>query len=86
MGVLACDRDGCSNIMCDVCIDGKWYICWDCEQDFIAFVESKQFESDKELTEERLLKLMKKFMNSRKSNKTPVDLGIINQFLNKYRK
>lgn len=31
MGVMACDRSGCENVMCDRCILGRSaYICWEC--------------------------------------------------------
>ena len=30
MGVLACDRRGCDNIMCDYVSDEYGYLCWEC--------------------------------------------------------
>ena len=30
MGVLACDRKGCDNIMCDNYSSEHGYICWEC--------------------------------------------------------
>ena len=30
MGVLACDRKGCENIMCDHYSSTHGYICWEC--------------------------------------------------------
>lgn len=30
MGVLACDRRGCDNIMCDYVSDEHGYLCWEC--------------------------------------------------------
>lgn len=30
MGVLACDRKGCDNIMCDNYSPEYGYICWEC--------------------------------------------------------
>ena len=30
MGVLACDRDGCKNIMCDRLSYRFGYLCWEC--------------------------------------------------------
>lgn len=30
MGVLACDRKGCKNIMCDRYSPKYGYICWEC--------------------------------------------------------
>lgn len=34
MGVMACDRNSCSNIMCDICIAGRWYVCDECAAEF----------------------------------------------------
>ncbi len=34
MGVLACDRAGCSNIMCDILVAGQWYVCNECADEF----------------------------------------------------
>ena len=30
MGVLACDRNGCDNIMCDYVSHRYGYLCWEC--------------------------------------------------------
>lgn len=34
MGVMACDRTDCENIMCDICIAGRYYVCRDCAHEF----------------------------------------------------
>jgi hypothetical protein len=39
MGVMACDRRDCENIMCDTCIDGRWYICRECQEEFKLYLE-----------------------------------------------
>lgn len=34
MGVLACDRKGCDNIMCDnISHERNEYLCWQCKQE-----------------------------------------------------
>ncbi len=33
MGVLACARSDCPNIMCDLLVDG-YYLCWECCEEF----------------------------------------------------
>lgn len=38
MGVLACDRNGCDQIMCDTCIEGRWYVCPDCQSEFRSII------------------------------------------------
>lgn len=45
MGVLACDRKGCENVMCDRYSNEHGYICSEC---FDEMVESEQFESIEE--------------------------------------
>lgn len=38
MGVLACNRNDCRNIMCDrLILDGEAYICNDCFDELLAF-------------------------------------------------
>ena len=37
MGVLACDRYGCTNIMCDrLQKDGTWYLCHECFDELVT--------------------------------------------------
>lgn len=33
---MACDRNGCENVMCNICIDGRYYVCHYCAQEFKA--------------------------------------------------
>lgn len=48
MGVLACDRNKCENVMCDTCIAGSYYICDECIEEFKDQVRN----SDLNLTHE----------------------------------
>ncbi len=52
MGVLSCSRRGCDNIMCDTCVQGIGYICWDCQDEFKLYVSSHcmHIETDEEIT------------------------------------
>lgn len=36
MGVLACDREGCENVMCDRLSQRYGYICWECFDELVA--------------------------------------------------
>jgi hypothetical protein len=36
MGVLACDRQGCENVMCDYYSHTYGYLCYDCMQELKA--------------------------------------------------
>ncbi|MDA3780316.1 MAG: hypothetical protein PF487_08905 [Bacteroidales bacterium] len=55
MGVLSCDKRGCTNIMCDTCVNGEYYICYDCKIDFKdwmktqspLYMDSREFIYDK---------------------------------------
>lgn len=50
MGVLACDRYGCDNIMCDFYSHTYGYLCWECKNelentpmtDFANFMQSSK--------------------------------------------
>lgn len=53
MSVLACDRTGCSNIMCDRLSHTYGYICWECFDELVESDTSNIFEfmaSDKNKT------------------------------------
>ena len=62
MGVMACDRFGCENIMCNkLILDGEYYICHEC------FAELKH-EKDNWPTDTKardVFALIKVFMDSR---------------------
>lgn len=59
MGVMSCYRKNCDNIMCDIYITDIGYICYDCQ---------KEFGEKKYKTETKLLKALKEFMSTRKSD------------------
>ena len=40
MGVLACDRNGCENIMCDYYSDTYGYLCWECYNELLEKCDS----------------------------------------------
>ena len=54
MGVLACDRKGCDNVMCDYVSSEHGYICWECLSELKAkgmcdigvFMGSEKVEKD----------------------------------------
>ncbi len=57
MGVLACDRTGCTHIMCDTLIRNN-YLCWSCLAEFKAEV------GDQERSEREFVELLKRFLES----------------------
>ena len=60
MGVLMCNRNGCDNVMCDVTVEGTWYICSNCIEEFLN-KKGRKFES-----KGKFLKKFEKFINSNK--------------------
>ena len=54
MGVMACDRTDCERIMCNTCINGEYYICNECEDEFKNYLKKKGITSSskRELMEE----------------------------------
>jgi len=60
MGVKACSRKNCENIMCDICIDGKWYLCRTCFEELKEY--KRQWQSN--LTTLQVLLLIKTFIKT----------------------
>lgn len=80
MGVMACDREACSNIMCNTCIAGKWYMCSDCVEEFKAYVETF---STKPATESEYIEMVGVFMSTRKGRYSGEEIEL-DEFLKKY--
>lgn len=81
MSVLACDKKGCENIMCDTCIDGKYYICNNCKEDFKEWLSN--LNEPLYLDSLTFIKeLFIKFMNEYKEETTTdLDFTLVNEFL-----
>jgi len=45
MGVLACDRNGCDNIMCDRHSQEHGYICYECFEELVSSGPTTDIES-----------------------------------------
>lgn len=73
MGVLACDRKGCDNIMCDTLID-NYYICYECKAEF----ESKI--GDGSFSEAELFERFAGFMETRKSHHSEDKMITVDDF------
>ena len=74
MGVLACDRNGCTNVMCDMFVD-EMYVCNECAAEFREQVggEAKPI---RELSEAFL-----KFMRSGKPMHSDNRIITVDEFL-----
>lgn len=85
MGVLACDRKGCGSIMCDNCVESKWYVCDDCIEEFKQYVSNNLLWGEV-ISDERLLELFELFIEKEKQI---VDFNIsdkVNEFFEKYKR
>ncbi len=46
MGILACDRPGCDNMMCDYMVLRRYYLCWECLKELKVFKHSLTHVTD----------------------------------------
>lgn len=85
MGVLACDRKDCDNIMCDNYVRGVGYICWECEREFKDYVDEKHIELT---TEQQIINELNSFMNTEKGEHKKDDSKVmtIDDFFNQHRR
>ena len=63
MGVMACDRKNCENIMCDTLIDES-YICNECKEEFKQYAVSDKSNNVQERRE--LIAKFRMFMQTEK--------------------
>jgi len=77
MGVLACDRKGCDNIMCDRLSHRYGYICNDCFEELVNRISTQENRG-------LLVTAIEEFMDSDKynTNYTP-DRNFIEAYLDK---
>jgi hypothetical protein len=83
MGVLACDRKDCENIMCDTCIDGRYYICYDCEKEFKEYLIKENISPT---TEGEIIREIEMFMATTKGVYNRGDDITVDDFFNKNRR
>ena len=76
MGVLACDRRGCDNIMCDTYIPTVGYICNECKEEFIGTTEHT-------MTDAGIMYALTVFMDQYK-NPYERDVEGLRQFFDKF--
>lgn len=82
MSVLACDRNGCENIMCDILVLSTYYVCEECAEEFI----SKTILPD-DATDETLNVLFTQFMGSAFSYPQPGEsTSRAEEFIDSYRR
>lgn len=81
MGVKACDRDGCDNILCDICVDNL-YVCNSCATEFINKYDKPKTEDEWKWSFRTFL-----FTNKNVWSALVIPDGYItgNDFLSKYR-
>jgi hypothetical protein len=82
MGVLACSRKNCDNIMCDCYIPEIGYICYNCKDEFKEYLENK---GKIDISEQEIIEELKIFMSIDKNyNYFSKDKIDIDNFFNNY--
>jgi len=84
MGVLSCSRNHCSNIMCDTYVDGVGYVCWECRKEFEEYMTTTGEMG--ELNEGKIIRHLKKFMDTNKGEYTNGDKMTVSDFFKQYTK
>jgi hypothetical protein len=74
MGVLACDRAGCENIMCDILVDNQ-YVCNKCANEFRSLM------GDGSTTLREMGLAFDSFMDSKKPNYVSDVIVNVDEFL-----
>lgn len=73
MGVMACDRSGCDNVMCDLMVDNS-YVCNECANEFREAVGTDQIQLGEMLVKFR------QFMQSEKVCASPKNMVDVDEF------
>lgn len=78
MGVKACDRVDCENVMCDRCING-YYVCSSCAEEFSLEI------GDYRMTRSELSSRFRNFLGTPKTchDGSPIEFINVQQFLNR---
>ena len=74
MGVMACDRHGCEEIMCNLCVNNK-YLCSYCADEFKELI-GEELMSKKDLSIK-----FDNFMRSKKMYTGSNDIMTVNEFI-----
>jgi len=83
MGVLACDRNGCENIMCDIYVSGSFYVCRECKNEFQEYLEKENISVS---TEGEIKRELTKFMATEKGYYNIGENMGVEDFFKKYTK
>lgn len=79
MSVLACNRVGCNNIMCDTYVPHIGYICFECQKEFINFLINNGYIVNNEY---QVIEHLEQFMSK---YKTSYESGMnVDEFFKKY--
>lgn len=79
MGVIQCNRKGCTEIMCQTQIPGIGNICYDCKKEFTDQM------SYQELPEREMFSKLREFMNTEREQGSDEQVNAWN-FFRKYEK
>lgn len=78
MGVKACRRKNCENIMCDTYISGLGYICYSCQNEFKDYSEQLGLDVS---TEGKILAELELFMKTQPHRESGREISIDSFFL-----
>jgi len=81
MGVLACSRSNCGNIMCDTYVDGIGYICGECRGEFKEYLDRNNLDPTNEAEIKEHLSV---FMETDKDAFTISEDISVDDFFNKH--
>lgn len=80
---MSCYRPNCTNIMCDVYVDGVGYVCDECESEFKVYLEKHNINPE---TEGEIKTALKVFMATEKDYYMKGDEMDLNEFFNQHRR
>ena len=81
MGVMECYRKNCEQIMCGTYIDSVGYICYECKAEFEEYLNEKGIE---ELPEGKMIRELKRFMETTKDEYRQSEPMNVSEFFKQY--
>ena len=81
MSVMSCSRPDCPQIMCDFCVDGFGYVCYECQKEFKEYLEKEGLNPT---TEGEILRELQKFMATPKGKYAQGKEMTVTEFFKQY--
>ena len=83
MGVMSCSRKACEEIMCDIYVGSVGYVCYECQNEFEAYLENKY--PDEVFTEGKMKVRLKEFMETEKDTYVEGEVVSVTDFFSSHR-